>query len=128
MSFESSERFLSLAAVQMRRVLIDLTRHYRRVHASHQTPGPDPEGPGPGVETQPAPEGEPGDLLAWEEFHRLVDQLDEAERQVVDLLWYHGLSKEEAAAELGCSARTVRRHWQNARLRLYEAFGGEFPL
>ena len=40
------------------------------------------------------------------------------------LLFYEGLTQEEAAKVLGISLRTVKRRWQSARCRLYDAFNG----
>jgi len=39
---------------------------------------------------------------------------------VVNLLWYEGLTQEEAGQVLGISLRTVKRRWHAARTRLYE--------
>jgi DNA-directed RNA polymerase specialized sigma24 family protein len=39
-------------------------------------------------------------------------------REVVDLLWYEGLSQTEAAEVLGVAAITLKRRWAEARLRL----------
>lgn len=47
--------------------------------------------------------------------------------EVFSLLWYEGLSQEEAAALLGVSLRTVKRRWQSARLKIAEAMGDEPP-
>jgi hypothetical protein len=55
--------------------------------------------------------GEPSNLAEWTEFHERVEALPEAEREVVGLLWYEGVSQEEAAALLGVSLRTVKRRW-----------------
>jgi RNA polymerase sigma-70 factor (ECF subfamily) len=51
-------------------------------------------------------------------FHELVEKLPEAEREVVNLLFYEALSQDEAAKLLGVNVRTVKRRWQSARLRL----------
>jgi RNA polymerase sigma-70 factor (ECF subfamily) len=45
--------------------------------------------------------------------------LPDQEREVFDLLYYEGVSQDEAAAILGCSARTIRRRWNEAKLRLH---------
>ena len=124
--------FYRLAALQVRRELIDLARHYfgpegrgRRHHTnaveddSRLTPRPAYELPGPAEE--------PDTLAAWGEFHRQADALPEEEREVFDLVWYQGLKHTEAAALLGVSARTVKRRWQAACLRLHEVLGGELP-
>lgn len=42
------------------------------------------------------------------------------QREIVNLLWYEGLSQPEAAAVLGVSLATVKRRWQAARLALYQ--------
>ncbi len=124
--------FYRLAAMQIRRELIDLARHHfgpegpgRRHHTnaagedSGRTPRPAYE--------QPAAAEEPATMAAWEGFHRQVDALPEEEQEVFDLVWYQGLKHTEAAALLGVSARTVTRRWQAACLRLHEALRGELP-
>jgi len=72
-------------------------------------------------------QGEPSNLLQWSEFHQQVEALADQQREVFNLLWYGGLSQEEAVATLGISERTLRRRWQQARLRLFEARQGEGP-
>ena len=69
----------------------------------------------------------PATLDGWTEFHAQVEALPEDERQAVGLLYYQGLSQEEAAAVLGVSVRTVKRRWQSARLLLAKALRGEPP-
>jgi len=41
--------------------------------------------------------------------------------EVVNTLYYGGLTQEEAARVLGISFRTLKRRWHSARLKLYEA-------
>ena len=65
--------------------------------------------------------------MAWGEFHEAVGALPEDERDVFDLLWYQGLTRQEAAALLEVSAKTVQRRWQAACLRLHDALHGELP-
>lgn len=128
LSLDSPRDFLRLAAARIRHVLIDLLRHYygpEGLGAHHATPG------GAGTERLgPAPGGtdDPSQLLWWTEFHERAGALPADERETFELLWYHGLTQEEAAALLGVSVRTVRRRWQAARLRLAQAFQGEFPI
>jgi RNA polymerase sigma-70 factor (ECF subfamily) len=119
--------FLRLAALNIRRELLDLTKHYygpQGPGAHHATLGPDQEG-------APGPAGpgslDPGRLAVWGEFHRQVECLPDEERAVFDLLWYQGLSQGEAAQVLGVNERTVKRRWQSARLRLHDAMHGEVP-
>jgi len=122
--------FLRLAALNIRRELLDLAKHYYGPQghgAHHATVNPDREGrPGP-PEAADGPSCEPSRLAAWGEFHRQVERLPEEEREVFDLLWYQGLAQAEAAELLHVSERTVKRRWQSARLRLYEALGEDLP-
>jgi RNA polymerase sigma-70 factor (ECF subfamily) len=62
---------------------------------------------------------DPGDLERWTAFHEAVDGLPEEEREVVGLLFYHGLTKEQAAALLDVSERTVQRRWRAAMTRVH---------
>jgi len=75
----------------------------------------------------PGPAHDPARLAAWGEFHEKIGALPDEEREVFDLLWYQGLSQAEAAELLNVSERTIKRRWQSARLRLYEALQGEVP-
>ena len=62
------------------------------------------------------------DLSSWAEFHRLVEKLPLEEQEVVNLLYYQGLTQNEAARLLEISGRTLKRRWQSARIKLYESF------
>jgi DNA-directed RNA polymerase specialized sigma24 family protein len=53
--------------------------------------------------------------------------LPDQERELFGLLWYEGLTQEEAANVLGASLRTVKRWWQSARLKLADALGDSTP-
>jgi RNA polymerase sigma-70 factor (ECF subfamily) len=126
--------YLRLAAASIRRVLIDLARHYygpQGLGAHHATPPP-ATGAGPGREHPVHPvadlSNEPSRLAGWAEFHERVAALADEECAMFDLLWYHGLTQDEAAEVLHVSRRTVKRRWQSARLNLMEAFGGEPPF
>ncbi len=59
-------------------------------------------------------------------FHAALD-LPRAEHErvarVVELLYFAGLSVEEAAEVLGMSSRTVKRDWRFGRAWLLEAMG-----
>jgi RNA polymerase sigma-70 factor (ECF subfamily) len=124
--------FYRLAALQVRRELIDLARHYfgpegrGRHHQTNAVEGDSLLAPPPAYE-RPATAEEPAALAAWAEFHRQVDALPDEEREVFDLVWYQGLKHTEAADLLGVSARTVKRRWQAACLRLHEVLKGDLP-
>ena len=117
---QSVRHFFNLAALQVRRELLDLAKHHF---------GPEGTGANHHTDYQPADdEGgclhqeaqEPDDLGRWSEFHAKVEKLPEEELEVVNLLYYEGLTQEEAANVLGISLRTLKRRWQTAKLRLYE--------
>jgi RNA polymerase sigma factor (sigma-70 family) len=97
---ESVRGFISLAAVQTRRELIDLARYYDGLQGSGRhragrigsdgsgdTPGP----PDPGSDTD-----DPARLADWTEFHDQVEALPGEEKEVFDLLWYQGLPQDGA--------------------------------
>ena len=127
---ESPRHFYNLAATQIRRVLIDLSRRYygaEGLGSHHDTAARNAEGDAPPKYEQADESGEPASLMEWTEFHEQVEALPEEEREVFNLVWYEQLTHEQAAEVLGVTARTVRRRWQDARYRLCKARMGE-PL
>jgi RNA polymerase sigma factor (sigma-70 family) len=117
-----SKHFLCLAAMHIRWKLLDLTRAVARIPkceadlADGSDPRPD----------QPADNGHDPRLLAqWTEIHDYIQALPEAERELFDLLFYHGINHVESAKILGMSYRTLKRRWQAARLAFMEHFGPE---
>jgi RNA polymerase sigma-70 factor (ECF subfamily) len=120
----SSREFFRLAATQIRRELLDLVRHYYGplgLGTNHAS-GEAPDGSG---QERCTSTYDPCRLQAWEEFHEKVAALPEEECEVFGLLWYQGLTQAEAAALLGVSESTVKRHWLAARVRLGEFLGRE---
>ena len=124
--------FYRLATLQIRRELIDLVRHYfgpegrGAKHATNNMKEDSADSVPPRYERADA-EDEPARLAAWAEFHEQAERLPEDERDVFDLVWYQGVGHAEAAEILGVSAKTVKRRWQAACLRLHEALRGELP-
>ena len=125
--------FFRLAALNIRRELLDLARHYygpQGQGAHHATWGPGDSSTtrsDSGPAAPPDPSDDPARLAAWGEFHERIGSLPDEERAVFDLIWYQGLSQAEAATLLNVSERTVKRRWQAARLKLHEALAGEVP-
>lgn len=117
---ESVRHFFNLAAVQVRRELLDLAkRHFgpEGAGANHHTDGQPADDEGGSLHDSAA---EPDDLSGWTEFHAQVEKLPADELEVVNLLYYEGLTQEEAARVLGVSFRTLKRRWQSAKLKLHE--------
>lgn len=116
---ESVRHFFNLAALQIRRELIDTARRHfgpEGIAANHHTDMQAPDEAGGSLH---AAAEEPDDLAQWTQFHTLVERLPEDEREVVNLLFYEALTQEEAARLLGVNVRTVKRRWQSARLKLH---------
>jgi RNA polymerase sigma factor (sigma-70 family) len=117
----TAAEFFGLASLQIRRVLIDLSRkHYGalgqgRKHASD-------DGTGLGNITD-----ESDSSNDWAELHTAVDKLPAELRSVFDLLYYQGMNQSDAASVLGVCERTVKRHWRDARLKLHDLLGGQWP-
>lgn len=122
--------FYRLAALQIRRELIDLARHYygpQGAGGHHASVGGNESNPSlPPAYDRADRTGEPTAVLAWAELHRQAELLPEDERTVFDLLWYQGLKQDEAAEILGVTTRTIKNWWRSARLKLYDALGGDF--
>ena len=117
---ESVRHFFNLAAVQVRRELLDLAKHHFGPEgggANHHTDGQPADDDGGSLHEKAE---EPDDLSGWSEFHAQVEKLHEDEQEVFNLLYYEGLTQEEAAKLLGISVRTLKRRWQSAKLKLHE--------
>jgi RNA polymerase sigma factor (sigma-70 family) len=127
---ESVRDFYNLAATQIRRVLVDLARRYygpEGLGANYDTGAVAPDGKDAARHDRADFTGEPASVMEWTEFHQQVESLPEEEKAVFSLLWYSGLTQQEATHALGISERTLRRRWRSARVSLYEALGGEPP-
>ena len=119
---ESPRHFMALSALQIRRELIDLARHYfgpAGLAANHESHA--------GVDSKQRASldvadlsHEPSTLAQWCELHEQIGSLPDIEREAIDILYYDGLSQADAAKMLGVSVRTVQRRWHSALLLLHE--------
>lgn len=124
--------FFALAALQIRRELIDLARRYfgpEGLGANHESrEGWQDETPSHGSRLLAGSASlDPRRLARWTDFHDQAGQLPTEEREVFDVIYYQGLSQAEAVVVLGISERTLQRRWQSARLTLHDALGGALP-
>jgi RNA polymerase sigma-70 factor (ECF subfamily) len=120
--------YFRLAAVQVRRELLDLRRHYFGPHGAGAHEVAPQVGNGGAATPEPSDSrADPVRLLDWTDFHEQIEALPDEDRELFDLLWYQGLSQAEAGAVLNVSERTLKRRWQAARLRLHAALRGEMP-
>lgn len=124
---ESLRHFFHLSAVQIRRTLIDLYRHYFGPQGPAAQQQSHPNDASPLKDAAAGSSVDPLRCVAWTEFHEQTGKLPDEEREVFDLLWYQGLTHESAAELLGISAKTVQRRFRNAKIALYETLGGSPP-
>ncbi|MEY3203787.1 MAG: hypothetical protein RLZZ21_118 [Planctomycetota bacterium] len=129
---ESESHLFRLAALQVRRELIDLVRHYDG-----------PRSPVARLETNVwGATGEPvarvdvaeADALdaptaidRWSRFHAAVGELPSEEQEVFHMVWYLGADQRTIAAMTGCSTRTVKRRWKDAVIRINAMLGEDHP-
>jgi RNA polymerase sigma factor (TIGR02999 family) len=105
--------FFAFAARVMRHILVDEAR--RRQSAKR----------GSGIQMVPlddlqiASDELSGDILVVDELLTRLFALHERQARVVEMIWFAGLSDEEAAKALGVSVRTVHRDWATARAWLH---------
>jgi RNA polymerase sigma-70 factor (ECF subfamily) len=110
--------FFRVAAQRIRWLLLDRAKQLDRARRELlESPGPK------------AAEGSPEDdsRSAFEALYQQIEALPDKEREVVDLLYFHGLSQSEAAGILGVTERSVRRYWTSARLNLVQKVPNPLP-
>ncbi len=120
--WNSRGHFFGAAAEAMRRILVDNARRKRRPkHGGDRKRMP--------LDAVALPvEDRFHDLLALDEALTRFAGKEPLKAEVVKLRYFAGLSVEEAAACLGISPITAKRHWAVARAWLYDALSdGEEP-
>jgi RNA polymerase sigma-70 factor (ECF subfamily) len=106
---QSVRDFFNLAAVQIRRELLDLARSHARRPAER-------------LEHDPPDRAEDSaELDRWTRLHEAVEQLPAELRDAFSYRFYHDWPQAEIASVLGISDRQVRRLWVEACLRLKAA-------
>jgi RNA polymerase sigma-70 factor (ECF subfamily) len=125
---ESTRHFFNLAALHIRRELLDLARRFKRTEFGQRT-ATEPAAPNTTLELiqAVAAPAEDGDLDLWCCYHEAVEQLPPEEREVLGLVFYHGWTQGQIAELFEVNERTVRRRWQSACLRLHERLGKHLP-
>lgn len=119
---ESIEHFFGLAATQVRRTLIDLTRHYfgpqghGANHASDVSGGINEKS----AVDQQSPDDSAVSFEFWNRFHQTAGDLPDEERTVFELIWYGGLEQKDVAEAMGISISTVQRRWYRFRHLLHQ--------
>ncbi len=128
---ESRRHLENLAALQVRRTLIELGRKYAaRATMNQQRWTPSRRNAGGSVlENAPAGiESDPQKLIEWVELHEQIDRLSNEDREVFQLIWYREFHKDDVASLLNVDVRTVQRRWRSARETLADCYGQLPPL
>ena len=110
--------FFRLAAQRIRWLLLDRAKQIDRARKELL------ENPPPGAADRPPDDDSTGVLEA---LYDEIDALPDKEREVVDLLYFHGISQSDTAAILGVTERSVRRYWTAARLKLVQKLPSPLP-
>ncbi len=116
--FNDREHFLAYAATTMRNIVIDFVRRRgaerRGGGAEHVT-----------LDTRSAAQlgGQDEEILHVHEALETLAEVDPKLVRLVEMRYFAGLSDLEIAAAMGVTDRTVRRHWERARLLLADMLG-----
>ncbi len=117
--FQNKAHFFGAAAEAMRRILVDRARSRGRQKRGKGYQKVDYE------ESRIETPMQDSQLL---EVHEALDALaieDPAKAEVVKLRFFAGLTHGEIATLLSVSEKTARRHWQIAKIRLYQLISGD---
>jgi RNA polymerase sigma-70 factor (ECF subfamily) len=109
----TAREFYALANLQIRRELLDTIRQHTGRDGQRE-----PFLGMTDVEQADETPTDPEELALWREFHQYVDRLPAEERELVELLWYQGLTQEQAARLLHVDPSTVKRRWREIRPKL----------
>lgn len=111
-AWENRSQFFGIAAIAMRRILVDHARKRLTVRA------------GEGVQhavadetlMSPLPDAR---LIALDEALTRLEALDVRQARVVELRFFAGLSVDDTAKALAVSSGTIKREWKTARTWLF---------
>lgn len=110
--FRDRAHFFAMASRMMRRILVD----HARSRGARKRDG----GERVTLDTVDINQHVPlVDLLDLDTALSALERMDPTKAQVVELRFFGGLRNKEMAGALGCSERTVRRHWSVAKLWLF---------
>jgi RNA polymerase sigma factor (sigma-70 family) len=120
---KSVAEFIGLAALQVRRVLWDLAKYYRRRPWMRNLKRIADDQSSSGVsQREPADDAAgPSTLAGCLEFLQLAEKLEPDLRQVFDLHYVFGCPHAHVAEILHVSRTEARKRWRKAQLWLYDA-------
>ena len=111
--WSSRAHFMAIAAIAMRRILVDHARARQSIKRGGEFKRVPLDSIASTV-TQP-----PELLVALDEALERLRGLDARQAQVVECRFFGGMSEDETAEALGIAVRTVRRDWSKARSWLF---------
>jgi RNA polymerase sigma-70 factor, ECF subfamily len=120
LDWQDRTHFFAVAAREMRRVLVDLSRiRHAKKRGGAEARRIDLE------EAVVYSEENIADLLVLNDALDRLAAIDPRQREIIDLRFFGGLTIDEVAETLGLSSRTVKREWNFAKAWLYEQLGGD---
>jgi RNA polymerase sigma factor (sigma-70 family) len=128
-TLKTSADLHAFSAELIRRVLLDLVRRHKKLathHASNALRDSGSSLGNPG-EVVPAVGEDPARLAEWSEFLEITGRLSPTLKELFNLRYFQGLTREEAAEVLGITTRSVDRQWVKIRLELDKLLHGDFP-
>jgi RNA polymerase sigma factor (TIGR02999 family) len=112
--WQTRNHFLAAAAEAMRRILVETARRKLRLKRGGGRERVDLE------ESAIAAPAEDEKLLLVHEALDVLAAEDPQKAQIVKLRFFGGLGHDEIAALLGVNEKTIRRHWEVAKVRLFQ--------
>jgi RNA polymerase sigma factor (TIGR02999 family) len=119
--WKSRGHFFGAAAQAMRQILVDQAR--RKAAAKHGGDQQRVDADDWELAIEPPAE----DILALNQALERLEQRDEHKARIVMLRYFGGLNREETAAALGMSVRTLDREWRYIVAWLHKAMSEEQP-
>jgi RNA polymerase sigma factor (TIGR02999 family) len=114
-NWQNRSHFLAAAAEAMRRILVENARRKLRLKRGGRQER---------VELEESAIEAPVEDEKILQVHEALDALaaeDPEKAQIVKLRFFVGLGNDEIASLLGVNEKTVRRHWEVAKVRLFQS-------
>ncbi len=113
-NWQNREQFFGLAAILMRRILVDFARQRLRQKREGATIQVAFE------EALVLPQQRPLDVVALDDALEALAKFAPRQSRVVELRFFGGLTVEETASVMGVSTDIVKRDWKTAKLWLLQ--------